>query len=155
MRYDPRSVMQDSKELLKRRFSQVIKYGMKSKLTSGRYHSSGGSATFQNKPKKFKYFLADQIVIKDDCGKFSEEGDSGAMVFVIDENKALMALGILTARDDKAKKTYVTPIWNILEEIEMPLPYVLAEPRKAHVIIEELKSSIINNCEALHSILDR
>ncbi|XP_060580145.1 uncharacterized protein LOC132736945 [Ruditapes philippinarum] len=174
LRHNPRSVIQDLKQmknLMMKGNTKVVKYGMKTKLTSGKFYSFGsgikletvGYSFSKDKAAKFKpgksvYELADQIRIRDDCGKFSEAGDSGAMVFVTDENKDLMALGILTGRNKKGNVTFVTPIWNILEEIEMPLPYVLAEPSKAHLIIEELKRSLLsisNNCEALTSILDQ
>jgi hypothetical protein len=130
--------MQDFEKMkMMKGISQVVKYGMKTKLTSGKFHCSGSTVKLQMygqisstdvKTKAFRYSLADQIEISDDCGKFSEAGDSGAMVFVTDRNKDLMALGIVIGRNEKKKVTCVTPIWNILEEIGMPLPYVLAEP---------------------------
>ncbi|XP_060569332.1 uncharacterized protein LOC132727768 [Ruditapes philippinarum] len=129
LRYNPKSVMQNSKTMEMTLSTQFVKYGMKSNLTSGTYQCSGGSVRLKVSGRRqgiFRYVLVDQIEIRDKTGKFCQPGDSGAMVFVIDKNKDLMALGILTGRIERI--TYVTPIWNILKEIGMPLPYVLAEP---------------------------
>ncbi|XP_060556118.1 uncharacterized protein LOC132716802 [Ruditapes philippinarum] len=167
LRYDPRSVIQNSKQM--KDYSQVVKYGFKSKLTSGIVHCFGSSRKFQidghfftegrnakTKKRKSTYLLTDQIQIRDDYGQFSDSGDSGAMVFVTNENKELMALGILTGRVDQMKTTFVTPIWNVLKEIKMPSPYNLAEPRSAHMVIEELRRRallISKNCEDLTRVL--
>lgn len=172
LQYDPRSVIQNSmqmKEQMKVN-NQVVKYGCKSKLTSGIVQCLSSSQRFQmyghfftdgrnarQKSKKLKYILNDQIQILDDCGCFSDKGDSGSMVFVTNEHKELMALGILTGRVDETKTTFVTPIWNILKEIQMPRPYTLAEPRSTQMVIEELKRTaflITGKCEALVKILE-
>jgi hypothetical protein len=90
----------------------------------------------EQKNRIIKYILNDLIQVRDDFRKFSDSGDSGAMVFLSNENKELMALGILTGRHDETKTTFVTPIWNILKEIEIQRPYHLAELRSARKTIE-------------------
>jgi hypothetical protein len=164
LRYNPKSVIQNSSQI--KGNSQVVKYGFKTKLTSGKYHCSGSSKKFtmdghfypegRHQRRTKEYILNDQIQIRDDCGKFSDTGDSGAMVFYTNENKELMALGIVTGRLDGIKTTFVTPIWNILEEIAIQRPYQLAELRSPRKIIEELKRSalsIAKTCDDLARVL--
>jgi hypothetical protein len=150
--------------------NQAIKYGFKSKLTSGTFQCLRLSQKFQmyghfftegkksrQKSKTIKYLLHDQIQILDDCGCFSNKGDSGSMVFVTNKHNELIALGILTGRVDKTKTTFVTPIWNILKAIEMQRPYTLAEPRNTQMVIEELKRTsflLVGKCEALTRVLE-
>ncbi|XP_053378825.1 uncharacterized protein LOC123554735 isoform X2 [Mercenaria mercenaria] len=133
----------------------VVKYGFKTKLTLGKCAIAGVSArlefdahgfTNQTIPrpvsKRGKFVIADQIEIRDIGVDFSAPGDSGAMVFIKDEKTELSALGILTGRNDKAKITYITPIWNILEEIEMPLPYSLAINNPVSEVLDRLEGSV-------------
>jgi hypothetical protein len=64
----------------------------------------------RHKNNTIKYILNYQIQILDDCGKFSDSGDSGAMVFLANENKELMAQGILIGRSDQSQTIFVTAI---------------------------------------------
>ena len=104
----------------------VVKYGISTGHTVGMLHLSG-SAVYKHSTS---FFPNDYIrlhrqfevySIKDK--PFALEGDSGALVFLISQDKnevKIRALGLLVGGTDYGT-TIVTPIWAILEQLELPL----------------------------------
>lgn len=98
------------------RDNRIVKYGSKSLLRRGVFGFEGLNFAY----KAVKYFEDSNFVIKNqiqiydiaNCGPFSEEGDSGSLVFAVSGNE-LLAVGLLIGGGGGF--TLMTPIHEILQ----------------------------------------
>lgn len=100
----------------------VFKYGATSQVTRGvfRLQGSGVSRTHVNTDNPgFRFFLQNQLeILPVGDGWFSTGGDSGALVFV-EQNDEFVAIGIVEGHMTD-KRSIVTPINDVLNGFEMP-----------------------------------
>ncbi|XP_053389969.1 uncharacterized protein LOC128552915 isoform X2 [Mercenaria mercenaria] len=101
----------------------VLKYGQATTLTEGVVRLRGfavRNVNFYDNSEGYKYILTKQIQvrhIKD--APFSEDGDSGSLVFVKRNDGRLVAIGMLVGGTDSYD--VVTPICDILRELDTAL----------------------------------
>ncbi|XP_053373601.1 uncharacterized protein LOC128546626 isoform X2 [Mercenaria mercenaria] len=92
--------------------SVIVKYGAASGFTRGRISQISTFTEFTGNDK-----MIEQIeVVSDDIIPFSEAGDSGSLVFSVDENKEMKAIGILVGGTES--KDFVTPITEVFKSFE-------------------------------------
>ncbi|XP_060605112.1 uncharacterized protein LOC132757742 isoform X2 [Ruditapes philippinarum] len=102
-------------------FPLVYKYGCESKLTQGVCRVNGSSVRtlkFQDNILDTELVLHDQIEIMNIESQFALKGDSGALVFIKDENKELSAFGMFEGKFQGTNIYVCTPIYDVLNEIK-------------------------------------
>ncbi|XP_060583549.1 reticulocyte-binding protein homolog 2b-like [Ruditapes philippinarum] len=149
-------------------FQLVYKYGSESKLTQGVCRVNGASVRplkFEDNILNTELVLHDQIEIMNVETQFAVNGDSGALVFVKDENKELTALGMFEG-NFKGTSIYVcSPIYDILNEISrickkqcwlkrfVPSDSRINEPR-IHSQLHDTVMSLSGSVSQLHGRLE-
>lgn len=102
-----------------RAICKVTKKGQTTDVTYGHIYKVNHSFRFEPPGKKRYYFFQNCYCISKDGESFFEKGDSGAGVFLIDEqSKILNPLGIGFI---KGKWTYVCKIQHVLERFNLKI----------------------------------
>lgn len=102
-----------------KRNTVVFKYGAITEVTRGVFRLQGSSLSRTNVVEGNRFTLHNQLeILPEGEGNFSTFGDSGALVFV-EDNDELIAIGIVEGHMTD-KLSIVTPIRDILRAFDMP-----------------------------------
>lgn len=98
----------------------VFKQGVATGWTSGRVVFRKAEVPFTHAGTGTDVIMADQYGIIGTAGRFSDQGDSGAVV--IDEQSQVVAMVIGVAEEEDANVTFATPIGTVLHALQVNLP---------------------------------
>ncbi|XP_053373205.1 uncharacterized protein LOC123532812 [Mercenaria mercenaria] len=107
-----------------KRMALVVKHGSTSGITKGSFRLRGG-AIRTNTAQNWGFMLFNQYEIESFSDtQFAQAGDSGAMVFTIEGNE-LLGIGIVEA--GMGNICLVTPIYDVLNALEIPRPFQMKQ----------------------------
>ncbi|XP_062568504.1 uncharacterized protein LOC134230683 [Saccostrea cucullata] len=116
------------KEILKLDTSlDIVKYGQKTLWTKGKMTSFNAfnKIYFEaNDPGEYFYRnYYGQIVVTSNSGKFADQGDSGSLVFTVEDyqDPELQCIGLLNAVNLSTFEVFITPIRAVLESLKLDL----------------------------------
>ncbi|XP_053388989.1 uncharacterized protein LOC128552020 [Mercenaria mercenaria] len=106
-------------ETYRRRRNPIIKYGARTGVTCGSLAWYGQCIVQEGRPTLLNQIQINHTRTDEKKQEFSGKGDSGSLVFMVDNQNTPTAIGLLVCGNAKLGCSYATPICEILDDINI------------------------------------